>query len=122
MRSLYQETLPNIELKESQRRIEMLEEPRHRIAAEDAVERNGELKALIRRMQEELEVLRREKELLMEENRQKHLNLERQKELVELATEEKARQDSLIRKMGDKIMSLEEVNQTLRDAAAQENS
>lgn len=37
MKSLYQETLPNIELKESQRRIERLEEPRHRLAAEEAV-------------------------------------------------------------------------------------
>lgn len=55
----------------------------------------------------------------MEENRQKHLNMESQKQLVKLAEEEKARQDSLVRKMGDKIMALEEANQTLRDAAAQ---
>jgi hypothetical protein len=69
-------------------------------------------------MQEEMELLRREKELLMEENRQKHLNLENQKQVVAMAEQEKARQDSLVRKMGDKIMSLEEINQTLRETAA----
>lgn len=122
MRSLYQSTLPNIELRESQRRVGELEEPRSRIAAEEAAERNGELKAVVRRLQEEVEVLRREKELLLEENRQKHLNLESQKQLVALAQQEKARQDGLLRKMGDKIMSLEEINHTLRQSAAQEGT
>lgn len=35
-----------------------------------------------------------------------------------MAAEEKTRQDNLIRKMGDKIMSLEEINQTLKEAAS----
>ena len=39
-----------------------------------------------------------------------------------MAQEEKARQDSLIRKMGDKIMSLDEINQTLRQSASKEDS
>lgn len=37
-----------------------------------------------------------------------------------MAEEEKAKQDNLIRKMGDKIMSLEEINLTLREAASKE--
>jgi hypothetical protein len=91
MRSLYKDTLPNVEFRESQRHMSELEEPRYRMAAEDAAERNGELKSLVRRLNEEVEVLRREKELLMEENRQKHLNLESQKQLVAMAEEEKSR-------------------------------
>ncbi len=59
MRSLYKDTLPNIELRESQRHMNELEAPRYRMAAEDATERNGELKSLVRRLQEEGEVLRR---------------------------------------------------------------
>ncbi len=58
----------------------------------------------------------------MEENRQKHLNLENQKQLVAMAEEEKSRLQALILKMGDKIMSLEEINQTLREAQMKETS
>jgi hypothetical protein len=58
----------------------------------------------------------------MEENRQKHLNLESQRELVVLAEQEKERKDSLIRKMGDKIMTLEEINQTLRENAQKDET
>lgn len=59
MRSLYHDSLPNLELRESQRHMAELEEPRYRMAAEDAAERNGELKSLVRRLNEEVELLRR---------------------------------------------------------------
>lgn len=39
-----------------------------------------------------------------------------------MATEEKARLDALIKKMGDRIMTLEEMNQTLREAQTQEDT
>lgn len=49
MKSLYQETLPSIELKETQKSYAVMDEPRNKLAADDITERNGELKSLIRR-------------------------------------------------------------------------
>lgn len=49
MKSLYQETLPNIELKEAQKTYAIMDEPRNKLIADDLTERNGELKSLIRR-------------------------------------------------------------------------
>jgi hypothetical protein len=61
MRSLYQETLPNIELKESQRHHALLSEPKNKIIADELTDRNGELKTMIRRLNEEIELLKKEK-------------------------------------------------------------
>jgi K+/H+ antiporter YhaU regulatory subunit KhtT len=55
---------------------------------------------------------------LAEENRQKYLNLENQKMIVALMEDEKKKMSSIINKMGEKIMSLEEVNQSLKEAVA----
>ena len=50
-------------------------------------EQNGELKSLIRRLNDEVDVLKVEKALLAEENKQKTLNLENQREIAEKAEE-----------------------------------
>lgn len=39
-----------------------------------------------------------------------------------MGAEEKTRLEVLIKKMGDKIMTLEEINQTLREAQTQEDT
>lgn len=59
MKSLYQETLPNIEHREGARNISLLEEARNKVIADDVMDRNGELKSLIRRLNEEICFLNR---------------------------------------------------------------
>ena len=59
MKSLYQDSLPNIELKESVRRYEVTCELKNKIMLEETTDRNGELKSLIRRLNEEIEMLKR---------------------------------------------------------------
>lgn len=41
MKSLYQETLPNIEHREGARNISLLEEARNKVIADDVMDRNG---------------------------------------------------------------------------------
>lgn len=55
---------------------------------------------------------------MAEENKQKYVNLENQKLLVSLVEEEKKKLNNIIIKMGEKIMSLEEMNQTLKETIA----
>lgn len=59
MKSLYQDTLPNIEHREAARNISLLQEARNKINADDVTDRNGELKSLIRRLNEEISFLNR---------------------------------------------------------------
>lgn len=59
MKSLYQDSLPNIELKESVRRYEVTSELKNKIMLDETTDRNGELKSLIRRLNEEIEMLKR---------------------------------------------------------------
>lgn len=55
---------------------------------------------------------------MTEENKQKHINLENQKLLVSLVEEEKKKLNNILTKMGEKIMSLEEMNQVLKETIA----
>ena len=59
MKSLYQDTLPNIEHREAARNISLIEEARNKAIADDVIDRNGELKSLIRKLNEEICFLNR---------------------------------------------------------------
>jgi len=59
MKTLYQDTLPNIEHREASRNISLLEEASNRVIADDVIDRNGELKSLIRKLNEEICFLNR---------------------------------------------------------------
>lgn len=52
LKSLYQQTLPIIESKEAERHYNVMGELKNKILLEDASDRNGELKSLVRRLNE----------------------------------------------------------------------
>lgn len=60
-------------------------------------------------------MLKREKEVLLEENRQKSLSVENQRMVARLGESEKERLNGIIHKMGEKIMNLEQINTTLKE-------
>lgn len=55
-------------------------------------------------------MLKAENSLLNEENHQKSLNLDNQKQIVSLSEESNGKLNEVIQKMGDKIISLEMFN------------
>lgn len=52
----------------------------------------------------------------MEENKQKTINLENQKTLNKMVEEENEKVNAILMKMGEKILSLENINLTLKES------
>ena len=87
IKSIYQDTLPLNEQWEQKQKTENENELIQKKRLSTASEQNGELKSLIRRLNDEIDVLKVEKALLAQENKQKTLNLESQRQIAEMAEE-----------------------------------